>query len=231
MQCSDFTFSGSDSRFYIPSNPTISARRPISGYRSRVFFPHTPPFNSTRLPSLSIRAKASFNEGFVSSEVAEGSFYDLLGISQSGSLAEIKRAYKQLARKYHPDVSPPGGAEEYTKMFIRVQEAYETLSDPRRRALYDRDMIGGLQVAFSARRRYDAAESEERKRRFIPTPNSSFRLSFLVLPTILYGRRSCGEKWMEKQLGSSDFGIEEKKYGEGFETKYVMGSSNAPANE
>lgn len=158
MQCSDFTFSGSDSRFYIPSNPTISARRPISGYRSRVFFPHTPPFNSTRLPSLSIRAKASFNEGFVSSEVAEGSFYDLLGISQSGSLAEIKRAYKQLARKYHPDVSPPGGAEEYTKMFIRVQEAYETLSDPRRRALYDRDMIGGLQVAFSARRRYDAAE-------------------------------------------------------------------------
>ena len=36
---------------------------------------------------------------------------------------------------------------------------------------------------------------------------------------------------MEKQLGSSDFGIEEKKYGEGFETKYVMGSSNAPANE
>ncbi|KAL0548009.1 hypothetical protein IC582_012448 [Cucumis melo] len=163
MQCSDFTFSGSDSRFYIPSNPTISARRPISGYRSRVFFPHTPPFNSTRLPSLSIRAKASFNEGFVSSEVAEGSFYDLLGISQSGSLAEIKRAYKQLARKYHPDVSPPGGAEEYTKMFIRVQEAYETLSDPRRRALYDRDMIGGLQVAFSARRRYDAAEEVAEK--------------------------------------------------------------------
>ena len=158
MQCSDLTFSGSDSRFYIPSNPTTTARRPISGYRSRVCFPHTPPFNSTRLPSLSIRAKASFNEGFVSSEVAEGSFYDLLGISKSGSLEEIKRAYKQLARKYHPDVSPPGCVEENTKRFIRVQEAYETLADPRRRALYDRDMIGGLQVAFSARRRYDADE-------------------------------------------------------------------------
>lgn len=158
MQCSDFTFSGSDSRFYIPSNPSITGRRPISGHRSRISFPNTSPCNSTRLPSLSIRAKASFNEGIASSELADGSFYDLLGISESGSLAEIKRAYKQLARKYHPDVSPPGRAEEYTKKFIRVQEAYETLSDPRRRALYDRDMVGGLQVAFSARRRYDADE-------------------------------------------------------------------------
>ncbi|XP_038893222.1 chaperone protein dnaJ 20, chloroplastic-like [Benincasa hispida] len=158
MQCSDFTFSGSDSRFYIPSNPNITGRRPIPCHRSRVFFPSTPPCNSTRSPPLSIRAKASFNEGTVSSEVAEGSFYDLLGISQSGSLEEIKHAYKQLARKYHPDVSPPGRAEEYTKRFIRVQEAYETLSDPRRRALYDRDMVGGLQVAFSGRRRYDAHE-------------------------------------------------------------------------
>lgn len=158
MQCSDFTFSGSDSRFYIPSNPKITGRRPISGRRSLVFFPNAPPCNSTRSPSISIRAKAALNEGIVSSEVAEGSFYDLLGISQSGSLEEIKRAYKQLARKYHPDVSPPGRAEEYTKRFIRVQEAYETLSDPRRRALYDRDMVGGLQVAFSARRRYDADE-------------------------------------------------------------------------
>ena len=156
MQCSDFTFSGSDSRFYIPSSPSITGRRPITGHRSGIFFPNTLPCNLMRLPSLSIRAKASFNEGTVSSEVADGSFYDLLGVSESVSLAEIKRAYKQLARKYHPDVSPIGRAEEYTKRFIRVQEAYETLSDPRRRALYDRDMVGGLQVAFSAWRLYDA---------------------------------------------------------------------------
>ncbi|XP_023539417.1 chaperone protein dnaJ 20, chloroplastic-like [Cucurbita pepo subsp. pepo] len=158
MQCSDFTYSGGDYRILIPSSPSITGRRKISGQRSRVFFPNTPPCNSSRLPSLSIRAKASFNGGIASSEAADGSFYDLLGISESGSLAEIKRAYKQLARKYHPDVSPPGRAEEYTKRFIRVQEAYETLSDPRRRALYDRDMVGGLQVAFSARRRFDVDE-------------------------------------------------------------------------
>ncbi|KDP45296.1 hypothetical protein JCGZ_15161 [Jatropha curcas] len=55
------------------------------------------------------------------------SFYDLLGISEKG-------------RKYHPDVSPPECKEEYTKRFIEVQEAYETLSDPKTRALYDRDI-------------------------------------------------------------------------------------------
>ncbi|MBF6096444.1 J domain-containing protein, partial [Nocardia cyriacigeorgica] len=59
------------------------------------------------------------------------SFYELLGITESGTLPEIKQACKQLARKYHPDVSPPARVEEYTRRFIRVQEAYETLSDPR----------------------------------------------------------------------------------------------------
>ncbi|KAL5702894.1 hypothetical protein ACHQM5_028056 [Ranunculus cassubicifolius] len=80
------------------------------------------------------------------------SFYELLGISESGSFSEIKQAYKHLARKYHPDVSPPDRTEEYTKRFIQVQEAYETLSDPNTRALYDRDMARGLHLAFSARK-------------------------------------------------------------------------------
>lgn len=86
------------------------------------------------------------------------SFYELLGIPESGTLIEIKQAYKQLARKYHPDVSPPDRVEEYTQRFIQVQEAYETLSDPRSRALYDRDMARGLHLAFSARRRYQNDE-------------------------------------------------------------------------
>ncbi|KAF5726572.1 chaperone protein dnaJ 20 chloroplastic-like isoform X1 [Tripterygium wilfordii] len=82
------------------------------------------------------------------------SFYDLLGISESGTLSDIKQAYKQLARKYHPDVSPPDRVEEYTKMFIQVQEAYETLSDPNGRALYDRDMARGLHFAYSASQKF-----------------------------------------------------------------------------
>lgn len=97
-------------------------------------------------------AKAAVQD--VASVAEPCSFYDLLGIPETGSLLDIKQAYKQLARKYHPDVSPPDRVEEYTQRFIRVQEAYEILSDPNRRALYDRDMAKGLHLAFSARRRY-----------------------------------------------------------------------------
>ncbi|CAL9113293.1 DnaJ domain [Musa troglodytarum] len=111
----------------------------------------------TRLPSSAFRARAAVGEG----AKARGSFYELLGIPESGSFDDIKRAYKQMARKYHPDVSPPDLAEEHTRRFIEVQEAYETLSDPRLRALYDRDLARGLHLAFSARRRVDE-ELEER---------------------------------------------------------------------
>lgn len=73
------------------------------------------------------------------------SLYDLLGIPKNGTLAEIKQAYKQLARKYHPDVCPnPDQTEEYTKRFVQVQEAYEVLSDPPKRALYDQHLAMGF---------------------------------------------------------------------------------------
>ncbi|XP_071705787.1 chaperone protein dnaJ 20, chloroplastic-like [Rutidosis leptorrhynchoides] len=90
--------------------------------------------------------------GSVSQTVVEDlSFYELLGIPETVTVLEIKQAYKQLARKYHPDVSPPGRVDEYTQRFIRVQEAYETLSDPNRRALYDRDMAMGIHFGFNSR--------------------------------------------------------------------------------
>ncbi|WOL01395.1 chaperone protein dnaJ 20, chloroplastic-like [Canna indica] len=104
-----------------------------------------------RLSASAFRTRAAVEER----AAANLSFYDLLEISESGSFDDIKRAYKQMARKYHPDVSPPDRAEEYTRRFIEVQEAYETLSDPRLRALYDRDLARGLHLAFSARRRAD----------------------------------------------------------------------------
>ncbi|XP_073039277.1 chaperone protein dnaJ 20, chloroplastic-like [Primulina eburnea] len=63
--------------------------------------------------------------------------YQLLGIAENGTVLEIKRAYKELARKYHPDVSAPERREEHTRRFILVREAYQTLSDPQTRALYD----------------------------------------------------------------------------------------------
>lgn len=143
--------------------PTISTPSPKSRSNPlpRISFPtHSPPFpplknrveNWSGFGHGSVSAKAALREAVSMAEPC--SFYDLLGISETGSQLEIKRAYKQLARKYHPDVSPPDRIKEYTQKFIRVQEAYETLSDPNRRALYDRDIAKGLHLAFSARKRY-----------------------------------------------------------------------------
>lgn len=114
------------------------------------------PLKPSSLRFAAFKARAAVEKG----GCLGTSFYDLLGISQGGSLEEIKRAYKQMARKYHPDVSPPDLAEEYTRRFIEVQEAYETLSDPCRRAMYDRDLARGLQFALTSRRRFDQVREE-----------------------------------------------------------------------
>lgn len=69
-------------------------------------------------------------------------------------MVDLKRAYKHEARKYHPDLSPPGQVKEYTKRFIMVREAYEMLSDPVTRAIYDRDLDKGISFTFSTSRPY-----------------------------------------------------------------------------
>ena len=61
-------------------------------------------------------------------------YYEIMGISRDSTQDEIKRAYRKLARKYHPDVSKRADAEE---KFKEVGEAYEVLKDPEKRAAYD----------------------------------------------------------------------------------------------
>jgi len=62
-------------------------------------------------------------------------FYILLGVAQDASTTDIKRAYRRLARRYHPGINP--GDRSAEEMFQRVSEAYETLIDPSRRQQYD----------------------------------------------------------------------------------------------
>lgn len=62
-------------------------------------------------------------------------YYDTLGLARTATAAEVKRAYRKLARKYHPDVSDQPDAEE---RFKEVQEAYEVLKDADKRDAYDR---------------------------------------------------------------------------------------------
>jgi len=61
-------------------------------------------------------------------------YYEIIGVKKDATQAEIKRAYKKLARKYHPDVSKEADAEV---RFKELGEAYEALKDPEKRAAYD----------------------------------------------------------------------------------------------
>jgi len=61
-------------------------------------------------------------------------YYEILGVTRGSDAEEMKRAYRKLARKFHPDVSKEKNAEE---KFKEVQEAYEVLRDPDKRAAYD----------------------------------------------------------------------------------------------
>jgi molecular chaperone DnaJ len=71
-------------------------------------------------------------------------YYVILGLEPGASPAEIKRAYRRLARRYHPGINPGDRAAE--AMFARIAEAYETLNDPDRRRQYD--AAGGRAAAL-----------------------------------------------------------------------------------
>ncbi|KAL6340076.1 hypothetical protein AAG906_038911 [Vitis piasezkii] len=147
--------------FFVCSKPCLpgakSMLKPSSNHL--IFNTNLPkPAFYLKTPSgyFTTRAKTAINSSYnlYLTEEASESFYCLLGVSEAATLSEIKRAYKQLVLKYHPDVSPPDSAKEFTRMFIRIQEAYETLSDPRTRDLYDIDLTKGLHLAFSAQNLY-----------------------------------------------------------------------------
>lgn len=83
---------------------------------------------------------------------AKRDYYDVLGVARSATKEDIKKSYRRLARRYHPDVSSEDGADE---KFKEISEAYEVLSDDRKRAAYDRFGHAGVRGAAGAGAGYE----------------------------------------------------------------------------
>ena len=64
-------------------------------------------------------------------------YYEVLGVPRNASAEEIKKAYRKLARKHHPDLQPAESRAQATERFQQINEAHEVLSDPEKRAKYD----------------------------------------------------------------------------------------------
>ena len=77
-------------------------------------------------------------------------YYEVLGVDKKASAAEIKKAYRKLAKKYHPDLHPDD--ESAHKKFTEINEAYEVLSDPEKRNKYD---TFGANANFSGGQNFD----------------------------------------------------------------------------
>ncbi|MBI3303993.1 MAG: J domain-containing protein, partial [Deltaproteobacteria bacterium] len=78
--------------------------------------------------------------------MARRDLYEVLGVSRTASAEDIKKAYRKLARKYHPDINP--GKKEAEERFKEISFAHDVLSDPDKRKLYDEFGEDSLQPGF-----------------------------------------------------------------------------------
>ena len=77
-------------------------------------------------------------------------YYEILRVSKGASLDEIKKAYRELALRYHPDRVPADQKKDAEEKFKEISEAYAVLSDPQKRALYDQYGHAGIDQRFTS---------------------------------------------------------------------------------
>jgi curved DNA-binding protein len=111
------------------------------------------------------------DEGIIAA-MAE-SLYDALGVAKTASADEIRKAYRKLARKHHPDVNP--GDKKAEESFKRVASAYEVLSDDKKRAAYDEfgdaSLAGGFDPAKAREyAKWQGARQQQRSARYDEGP-------------------------------------------------------------
>lgn len=112
--------------------------------QQRVFTPPAALWSTTRLMSSKPNKQPDMT-------IPEGSAYAVLGVGRSVDPESLKAIYKSLAREYHPDRHQGEGREEAEQKFQEISEAYQTLSDPARRAIYDADIDKAKSAAEAAK--------------------------------------------------------------------------------
>lgn len=98
--------------------------------------------------------------------------YDVLGVKSGATFREIKAAYRRLVLEFHPDIVPADQKAESASEFIRIHDAYATLSDPDRKTNYDREMMF---AALDTARRSQWAQSSPASRNYRPYSNRAPR--------------------------------------------------------
>lgn len=135
--------------------------------------------------------------------------YAVLGVGKSASQRDIKKAYRKLAREVHPDKHPASEKEEYERRFIELANAYEILSDPDRRALYDADPTGAGSAGAAPFTDFESAYARHGGGEVEDTPlnwlGMVVLLSLGVVP-VLVARRSNGRSAATASSGTSSSG-------------------------
>ncbi|KAJ3691247.1 hypothetical protein LUZ61_020411 [Rhynchospora tenuis] len=87
-----------------------------------------------------------------SRSISSSTLYDVLGIQSGATYREIKAAYRRLVLEFHPDIVPAEQKADSASEFIRIHDAYATLSDPDKKASYDRGMMVAAMATAGASR-------------------------------------------------------------------------------
>lgn len=128
--------------FEFPSTGHIGVQRPPAGSSTRSTHVRFRRCFKARAVQASVGAESAIsNHGHMESR----NLYEVLAVCPSATAKDIKRAYRKLAREFHPDqAASPEDKNESTQMFLRIHNAYVTLSDPHERAQYDRQLWAPL---------------------------------------------------------------------------------------
>jgi molecular chaperone DnaJ len=127
--------------------------------------------------------------------MAESNYYQILGVERGASHDDIRKAYRKLARKYHPDINP--GNKEAENKFKEISTAYDVLGDEKKRKLYDEFGEAGLAAGFDA----DKARSYQQWQQQSAGAGGSYEFNMDDLSELFGGLGSMGGRARRTRQG------------------------------